>query len=225
MEITIINGSPRKNGATFRLLNEISENIIKNQPNAEIHFFNLIDLNPKYCKGCEICYKTGNCIEKNDGIEEIHNIINKSNALILGCPTNESNITGLLKVFYDRVHMTLEQLLYKKPCIVITTYESAFGNKAFAIMKEMVMNSGGYVSGSMLVKIGFNEDPLNNRNINRINKITNKFIKNIQTKYQPLYARLYNSIAINIFLKPMAYNNKEQYQGIINKWKENNIIK
>jgi hypothetical protein len=121
--------------------------------------------------------------------------------------------------------MTLEQLLYKKPCIVITTYESSFGNKAFAIMKEMVMNSGGYVSGSMLVKIGFNEDPLNDRNINIINKITKKFIKNIQTKYQPLYARLYNSIAINIFLKPMAFNNKEQYQGIINRWKENNIIK
>jgi multimeric flavodoxin WrbA len=155
----------------------------------------------------------------------MHDIIKNSNGIIFGSPTCASNVSGLYKSFHDRVHMTMEQLLYRKPCINITTFENAMGKKALKIMQEMVLHAGGYNVGSMAVKNVFNNDPLNEQIKRKIEKLSNKIILKIKTNKSPIISKIFSKIAINIVLKPFVYKNKEHNQGIINSWIENKIIK
>jgi multimeric flavodoxin WrbA len=225
MKVTIINGSPRKNGANSMILNYFKELLIKTCSDIEIEYINLIDCNIKYCIGCRSCHRTGKCIFFEDRVEEIHDIIKNSNGVIFGSPTYPSNVSGLYKNFHDRIHMTMEQLLYRKPCINVTTYEYAKGIKALMIMRAMVINSGGYNVSLMAVKNSSNRNPLNEKNKSRIARAVKKFYKRIQKNKPPIFSGIYTTIAINSVLKPFVYKDKEQNQGIINSWIEQKIIK
>jgi multimeric flavodoxin WrbA len=227
MKIVIINGSPRKNGATFKILNCYKESLEKINAEINIEFINLIDYNFKYCIGCQNCYKTGKCIILDDRIEDIHDSIKYSNGIIFGSPNYATNVSGLYKNFYDRVHLTMEQLLYRKPCINVLTYENIkiMGIKTLNIMNEMVTHAGGYNVSSMAIKNPFNNDPVDKKLKGKIEKISKKYIKKIQKNKPPIFSIIFSKIAINMFLKPFVYRNKEHYQGILNNWKENKIIK
>jgi hypothetical protein len=58
-------------------------------------------------------------------------------------------------------------------------YENLTGNKALKIMREMVMNAGGYIVGSILLKNSFDKDPLTGITKIQIENITNNLIKKI----------------------------------------------
>jgi multimeric flavodoxin WrbA len=225
MTIVMINGSPRKNGATAKILEYFKTYIREKFPEINIEFINLIDNNLKFCMGCENCYKNGKCIFADDNIEKIHDIIKISDGIIFSSPNYASNVTGLFKTFYDRVHMTMEQLLYRKPCITITVYENLMGHKVIKILKEMVMNSGGYNVRSLTIKNGFNKNPLSNRNKEKIEKTCKIFVNKIIKNKVPLFSKLYTKIAVNIFLKPFVLKNKENNKGIIDSWLEKELIK
>jgi multimeric flavodoxin WrbA len=191
MKIAIINGSPRKNGATFKILNYFKETLENSNSETNVTFINLIDYNFKYCIGCQHCYKTGKCIISNDRIEEVHNIIRNSDGLIFGSPSYATNISGLYRNFYDRVNMLVGQLLHRKPCINIVTYEN-ISLKTLGIMKEMVAYAGGYNIYSKAVKNPFNNDPLNNKlkgGIEKASKVLLKKLKEIKPRYFPFYTQ------------------------------------
>ena len=198
MKITIINGSPRKNGATNKVLMRINEDIRNENPTAEINHVNLIDLRPSYCLGCQSCYKTGKCVITTDNMEKIHDMLEQSDGIVFGSPTYSCNVSGLFKVFHSRVHMTDEQLLFNKPCILVTTCEITGMNTTLSLMKERVLTAGGYVSGKVGIKIPLNENPINEKTVNKINNITKKFIKDIEKNKKPLFERFYTYIAINV---------------------------
>jgi multimeric flavodoxin WrbA len=225
MKITIINGSPRKNGATNKILIKINESIHKEYPGIEINHVNLIDLHPSYCLGCQSCYKTGKCIIKTDNMEEIHDMLEKSDGIVFGTPTYSCNVSGLFKVFHSRVHMTDEQLLFNKPCVLVTTCEITGMNKTLSLMKERILTAGGYVSGSIGIKIPLNENPISEKTVVKINNTTKKFIKDIEKNKKPLFERLYTYIAINIFFKPFVIKNKTHYEYVIKSWKNKGLIK
>ncbi len=225
MIITVINGSPRKNGATSKVLTYLYKDIEKLIPDVKINYFDLSEVNPSYCIGCLNCYKMGRCINQSDKVEYIHDIITKSDGVIFGSPTYGSSVTGLFKVFTDRAHMMLERLLYRKPCIAVTTYENARGSKAISFMKSMVLDSGGYVCGHLSIKTGFNQNPITERVESKIQKVSKKFIYYIERKKNPpVFSQVYNFIAMNAVLKPMAFKNIEQYKGIIDRWEAQGII-
>ena len=225
MKIVLINGSPRKNGAIGKTLTYIKDYLEKNNSGLIIEYIKLIDYNIKYCVGCEICYKTGKCNITDDNVENIRDIIKLSDGIIFSSPNYASNVTGLFKTFYDRVHMTMEQLLYRKPCITLTVYENLMGHKVTHILKEMVMNSGGYTVNSLTIKNEFNKNPLTDNNKGKIEKSCKKLVKSIRKNNPPLFSKIYTKIAVNIFLKPFVYKDKEKHNGIINNWKENKIVK
>jgi len=224
MKIVIINGSPRKNGSIGKILIYFKKYFEENYSGIDIEYINLIDCNIKYCIGCQNCYKTGKCIITDDNVEKTHDIIKSCDGIIFSSPTYGTNVTGLFKTFYDRVHMTMEQLLYKKPCMLITVYENIGGNKVIKIMKDIVKNSGGYVPVSLLIKNSFNKDPLNDKNIKKIKKSGKIFVEKIKKNKVPVFSKLYTKIAVNIFLKPFVFKNKENNKGIIDSWLEKKII-
>ena len=224
MKIAIINGSPRKSGATFKILDYYKESLENIDSDADIEFVNLIDYKFKYCIGCQNCYKTCKCIISDDRIEQVHKIIENSNGLIWGSPNYAANISGLLRNFYDRVNMLMTQLLYRKPCINIITYENGMVANVLKVMRGMVNYAGGYNVKSLGIKNPFNKDPLSGKMKRKIEKSAHILLKRIQRNKPPILSVMYSKIAVNVALKPFIYKNREQYQGIINNWKEKGII-
>ncbi len=106
MKIVIINGSPRKNGATAGILRAMEDKLAEN--GAETEFFNVCDMNISPCRGCCSCYKTGRCFI-DDGCERLSSKIAEADGIIIGSPTYASNVSGQLKQFIDRGHFVIEQ--------------------------------------------------------------------------------------------------------------------
>lgn len=225
MQIVIINGSPRSKGATDMALSMIKENLMSIDKSMQIYYYNLGEIKPRFCDGCLSCYRTGFCHIQDDGIEETSRKIENSDGVIFGSPTYGSNVSGQFKVFADRAHLLVEQLLKNKPCITLTTYENAEGGKALSILKKLVRVSGGHISGSLKIKAEHNNHSFDNIIGNKLKAITKRFYKDLRyTNKNRLRGGLLNYIAFHFVLKPHAIRNKSRYKGIINRWTEKGLI-
>lgn len=225
MEISIINGSPRENGATGRILREI-ERILVDSFGVSINYYNLSKLDIELCKGCEICYQTAKCFIKNDDFEKVANIIKQSDGIIIGSPTHGSNVSAYLKNFMDRGHFIVEQALYGKNCFSVVTYEIADGKAALNILNKFLMVSGGAVNTNLLVKLPFNTNPIENEKIvKKIHYKTKRFFRAVQKKQtKSIFEYIFNDIIIvNIIWKLYFKKNPKQFKGIIESYKKKGL--
>lgn len=178
MKIVIVNGSHRKNGATALILSEMQRQL-KKYSDVDVQMIHVADLELKYCVGCGSCYKKGACIYKDD-MENLSLSIAEADGIILGSPTYASNVSGQMKVFIDRGHFVMEQLLYGKYAISVTTYENYGGRDSAKILNKLLTYSGAKISGSIILRNRFNANPLENVRLKqRIEKVVYSFYRDI----------------------------------------------
>ena len=103
MNIVSINGSPKGESSNTNVMIQEILYGMKSDSSIITNIY-LSDKDIKYCKGCYSCwFKTpGNCII-NDDMKEIINIIKNKDIIIFGSPLYFNNISGTLKVFFDRL--------------------------------------------------------------------------------------------------------------------------
>ena len=226
MKISIVNGSPRKNGATAKVLKEVC-NLLKNHEDVQIEYYDLSALNARFCLGCEVCYATGQCVIKNDGIEKVVESIKECDGIIFGTPTHGSNVSALLKNFMDRGHFIVEQSLYNKKCMSVSTYEIADGISALKVVNNFFRVSGGHVAAKVLVKTGFNTNPINPKVSSKIERETNKLYNSIiRNRKKSLYEYIFNDlIVVNLIWSPHFKKHYLQYKGVIEKYVKAGIHK
>ena len=102
MKVVAFNGSPRKDGNTFILINYVFRELEKEGIETE-----LVQLSGKEIRGCIACYK---CIEnkdqrcsvKNDFANECIEKMIGSDGIILGSPTYFTDVTAEMKALIDR---------------------------------------------------------------------------------------------------------------------------
>ncbi len=225
MKVIIVNGSPRKNGATGKLLKEM-EHYLSTKEELSVKTYHLSEGSLKYCKGCLLCNKTGYCIIKEDMLDDLMEDIGQSDAVVFGSPTYASNVSGLFKTLIDRGGFVFGQLLYNKAGFIVSTYENYSGGQAIKIMSRLLLYSGASRKGSFLLKLNFNEDPFTNpRNLQNFRRKLDQFYRQLKEhKGKKLQERLLHHIIIHIGIKPRIMKQPERYTGIINRWKELNII-
>lgn len=95
-----IMGSPRKNGNTAILLQEIMQAL---GDGVETETVQLSSLNIQGCRGCEQCRAKGKCIILDD-MQELYPKIERADAIILASPTYFYNVTALMKAFIERLY-------------------------------------------------------------------------------------------------------------------------
>jgi len=103
MKIIAINGSPRgEKSNTGVMIDAILKGL--NAPGNKIENIYLTSKNIKYCTGCYSCWiKTpGKCII-NDDMKNIIEQMAGADLIIFGSPLYFNNISGTLKVFFDRM--------------------------------------------------------------------------------------------------------------------------
>ena len=100
MKILGVEGSPRKNGNTEKLVKTILESASEN--GAQTTFYKLTEMNISLCLGCFNCRETGTCVT-NDDMQLLHEEIQTSDAIIIGSPVYMWQVSGQTKLFMDRL--------------------------------------------------------------------------------------------------------------------------
>lgn len=99
MNILIFNGSPRKQGNTDLILEQIEEGIHRCGHQAE--HINLAHLDIHPCTGCGHCETEGQCIF-NDDMTPLYSKIDTANRIVIGSPIYFYGVTAQAKAFIDR---------------------------------------------------------------------------------------------------------------------------
>ena len=215
MKIVIINGSPRKNGATAGILRAMEDKLTEN--GAETEFFNVCDMDISPCRGCCSCYKTGRCFI-DDGGEMLSAKISEADGIIIGSPTYASNVSGQLKQFIDRGHFVIEQLLYSKYAVSVATGENYGSGDTSAGLNKLLKYSGARLSGKIICDLPFGSG-LTEKTREKAYRAADRLFTDISCKKAYFFQSLVHKIIFNAGIKPFVKRKGESYSGVITKWK------
>ncbi len=100
MKVLILNGSPRTTGTVATLLRAVEEGI---GAAAQVEWINVCQLQITPCVGCMECRPDHECVLAHDDAHAMVEKINAADALVIGTPTYWGNMSGQLKVLFDRL--------------------------------------------------------------------------------------------------------------------------
>jgi multimeric flavodoxin WrbA len=99
--ILAVSGSPRKEGNTELLINAALEPFIKEEHSVQKFFLSGKSVAP--CQACDACAEDGVCIIDDD-YQEFQEKLFRCDAMIVGSPVYNRNITGQLQSLFNRNH-------------------------------------------------------------------------------------------------------------------------
>lgn len=112
-KVTILIGSPRKNGSTYTLAAEARRGLEEQGIGVQTVFLN--DLKIKGCLACYWCKKNdvADCAVKDD-MQKIHQLMQESDGLIVASPIYFSGVTAQTKAWLDRMFPYISMNLIPK---------------------------------------------------------------------------------------------------------------
>lgn len=105
MNIVGFMGSPRKNGNTAILLEQLMQGAANAGAQTSIFYPN--ELNLAGCQGCRACKTAGHCVVQDD-MQKVYQAINKADTLIFASPVYMWQMTAQLKLVMDRLYAYLK---------------------------------------------------------------------------------------------------------------------
>ncbi|MBQ8735623.1 MAG: flavodoxin family protein [Bacteroidaceae bacterium] len=112
-KIVIIDGGPRKNMNTAKLLQRLAEGVKSVDKNAEIKVVRLYDVDYKGCMSCMACKlkgKASNVCCFKDALTPVLNEVAQADGLVLGSPIFFGEVTGRMRAFLE--HLSFPWLSY-----------------------------------------------------------------------------------------------------------------
>ena len=100
MKIIGFVASPRKNGNTAWIVNEILEGAKAAGAETQIWYSGELDIKP--CKGCLDCVQNDKC-SINDDMQRLYEALRQADALVLGSPVYMGQMSAQAKCFTDRL--------------------------------------------------------------------------------------------------------------------------
>ena len=143
MKVLMINGSPHKNGTTYRALTEVSSALNNNGIETEI--ITVGDKPVTGCLACGACSKLGKCV-KDDVVNEIIEKLKVSDGLVVGSPVYYSSMNGTLKSVLDRVFFGKLCFAYKPAAAIAVARRAGTTETVDAINKYFSINNMPIVS-------------------------------------------------------------------------------
>jgi multimeric flavodoxin WrbA len=162
MKILAINGSPRINGNTDILLNEVLKPLTDN--NIETEIFHLGGKEIKGCCGCFNCIKIKNqkCSQKNDILNLLLDKMYQADAIIIGTPTYFGDVTTEVKSLIDVTGLVSRangMMLSRKIGAAVCVSRRAGGLKAFDTINNFFLINEMIIPGSSYWNIAIGRDP------------------------------------------------------------------
>ena len=105
MKALIINGKPRKNRTTIKMLDRAMEGVV--EAGAETELIHLYDYNVKGCVSCFACKlkdaKTNGVYAIKNELRPIFEKAHEADVIVMGSPIYFSYPTGVLRAFMERL--------------------------------------------------------------------------------------------------------------------------
>ena len=155
MKILGICASPRGSKSTTLLLVQALLKGAK-EAGAEVELVDVCDLDIKFCNACQVCFKTGVCVHKDD-FQGLYDKILAADGLVWGSPNYFRSVTAQIKTLIDRMADAVHcQLLTGKYCASVASGGSNF-DQVTTYLDGLMINFGAFVTGS--VGVAMNQGP------------------------------------------------------------------
>lgn len=148
----------------------------------EFEYVFLKDVRLGQCLGCQACFDKGEdkCPLKDDRAmleEKIHN----ADGVIFASPTYESNVSGLMKNFFDRLGYVCHRPRFFKSALVLTTSGVGLGANIMMIPFKLAPQSWGFRVTSLCVMTnGISElNPPQYKTDKKIDRAAKKFYRSV----------------------------------------------
>jgi len=119
-----VNGSPRRRGNTYKLIEMFLDSCSLKDTDKEI--ISIVDYNIKYCIGCSECFTKGKCPLKDD-VSTIHKKLLQADGIVFGSPSYEMHVPAQTKTFFDRSAFIIHRPQLIGKCAVSLAVEAAIG--------------------------------------------------------------------------------------------------
>lgn len=163
--IIVVNGSPRRNGTVARLLHAAADEC---STICDIHWYDVNDMAVRACTGCMKCRSTGTCVLPHDDAHTFADDIRGCSGIIAGTPVYWGNMSGQLKLLFDRIVPSLMSespqgmpvpLHRGKNAVIVTActtpwpFSVLFGQtgKAVRSLKEILCYAGFHITGALIL--------------------------------------------------------------------------
>ena len=161
MKVLAINGSPRREGNTYQLIEQVFQPLRE----ADIECEQLqIGGQPIHgCTACRKCFErdTPSCVITKDCINELIPRILEADALLLGSPVYFTDVTAEMKAFIDRVGYVCRgrSLLRRKLGAAVVAVRRAGALHTFDTINHFFLVNEMMVIGSSYWNLGIGREP------------------------------------------------------------------
>jgi multimeric flavodoxin WrbA len=153
VKILGINSSPRgRKSQTLRLVKGVLGGA--RAAGASVELVDLCRLNIEYCRACQTCFKTGQCIHRDD-FDGLYRKMLRADGVVVGSPNYFGSVSAQCKTFLDRMAdgIHCQVLTGKYACAVSTSGGPEWSgvanylNDAFLRMGAWVVGGAGASEG------------------------------------------------------------------------------
>ena len=194
-KILSIIGSPSTNTSNTRALIEDFIVLIRRYYNDFDHEIIMLgDKKIEYCQECYHCTITGHCY-LHDDLHEIQGKMLQADVIIFGSPVFMNNVSGQMKVFFDRSFLWMHTVkLIGKPSIVATTTAYSGQKRTTRYLLDTTIGLGTINIGTLRATGCYKPGHFPKR-------------EKVQKKYEKLAMKTANILKNNIQPKPHFKNN------------------
>jgi len=149
MNVLLVNGSPHKDGNTYKSLKVVGDVLEKHEVATSV--FQIGNKKVRGCDGCDSCATTNRCIYQDDSCNSLIEAMIKADGIIVGSPVYFAGPNGALCALLDRVFYAAGDhghLFAHKPAVaVVNCYRAGATaaldrlNKYFTFAEMLVVSS------------------------------------------------------------------------------------
>ena len=162
MKVIAFNGSPRKDGNTFRAINKAFEALKKEEIETE-----LMQVGGTLIHGCKACYacfnkKNGKCVQEDDMVNDCIEKMRRADGILLASPTYFADLTPELKALIDRsgfVSRAGDSFLRRKVGAAIVVVRRAGAIHTFDSINHYFLINQMIIPGSSYWNIAYGREP------------------------------------------------------------------
>lgn len=160
MKVVAINGSARKDGNTFCLIQEVFKPF--ETAGIETEQIQLFYKNIEPCKACFTCGEKKNCSHKKDDFVKIFEKIKSADGIILGSPVYSANVSSKMQAFLERAAVVCDMnagLLTHKAGAAVATARRGGALNAIDTITHFFLNNEMFVIGSTYWNMAYGQLP------------------------------------------------------------------